>query len=135
MTHTENTNIVTKAMQVVLENGLEGMGTAFAILLNEAMKIERSIFLKANPWERTQERKGYANGFKPKWLSTRLGKLALQIPHVRGEESFYPSALEHGQRSERALKLSLAEMYIQGVSTRKVNEIMEPLCGTQVSSS
>jgi putative transposase len=135
MTHNENTNVVTEAMQAVLENGLEGMGTAFVVLLNEAMKIERSKFIGAQPWERTQERRGHANGFKPKRLDTRMGKLDLQIPQVRGDESFYPSALEQGQRSERALKLALAEMYIQGVSTRKVTKIMETLCGTQVSSS
>ena len=135
MTHNENTNVVTEAMQAVLENGLEGMGTAFALLLNEAMKIERSEFMGAQPWERTEERKCHANGFKPKRLTTRLGKLDLQIPQVRGEEGFYPSAFEQGQRSERALKLALAEMYIQGVSTRKVTQIMETLCGTQVSSS
>ncbi len=135
MTHSENTNVVTQAMQAVLENGLEGMGAAFALLLNEAMKLERSEFLGAQPWERSEERKGYANGFKPKRLNTRIGKLDLQVPQVRGDEAFYPSALEQGQRSERALKLALAEMYIQGVSTRKVTEVMETLCGTQVSSA
>lgn len=135
MTHNENTNVVTEAMQAILENGIEGMGTAFALLLNQAMKIERSEFIGAQPWERTLDRKAYANGFKPKRLNTRMGKIDLQIPQVRGDESFYPSALEQGQRSERALKLALAEMYIQGVSTRKVTQIMETLCGTQVSSS
>jgi len=135
MTHSENTNLVTESMQILLTNGLKGMEAVFSLLLNEAMKIERSGALKADPWERTEDRKGYANGFKPKRLNTRLGTLDLNIPQVRGETSFYPSALEQGQRSERALKLSLAEMYIQGVSTRKVTQIMETLCGTQVSSS
>lgn len=89
MTHNENTNVVTEAMQAVLENGLEGMGAAFAVLLNEAMKIERSEFIRAQPWERTEHRKGYANGFKPKRLSTRLEKLDLKILQVRGDEGFY----------------------------------------------
>jgi len=135
MTDRENTNLVTESMEILLNNGLKGMEGVFSLLLNEAMKIERSGVLQADPWERTEERKGYANGFKPKRLNTRLGTLDLNIPQVRGETSFYPSALEQGQRSERALKLSLAEMYIQGVSTRKVTQIMETLCGTQVSSS
>lgn len=135
MTHSDNSNVVAEAMQAVLENGLEGMGTAMSILLNEAMKVERSRALNAQPWERTDERTGYANGYKDRQLDSRLGTLDLQLPQVRGDLKFYPSALERGQRSERALKLSLAEMYIQGVSTRRVTKIMETLCGTEVSSS
>ena len=134
MTHNGNNNSITEAVQAILENGLEGMGTAFAMLLNEAVKIERSEFIGAQPRERTAERECHANGFKPKCLSTRLGKRDLQIPQVRGEEGFYSSALEQRQRSERALNPASAEMYSQGVSTRKVTRIMKSLCGTQVSS-
>jgi transposase-like protein len=111
------------------------MGPAVSILLNEAMMIERSHALQAQPWERTDERAGYANGYKDRHLSTRLGALDLRVPQVRGDTKFFPSALERGQRSERALKCALAEMYIQGVSTRRVTQIMETLCGTEVSSS
>jgi putative transposase len=117
------------------ENGLEGLGPAVSVLLNEAMRIERHRALAAEPWERTPERKGYANGYKPRTLKTRLGKLDLQVPQVRGDVDFYPSALEHGQRSERALKLALAEMYVEGVSTRNVTDVLEAMCGTTVSSS
>jgi len=63
-----------------------------------------------------------------------LGKLDLQIPQVRGDISFYPSSLEKGCRSEKALKLALAEMYIQGVSTRKMKMITEKLMGREFSS-
>ncbi len=75
-------------------------------------------------------------GYKPKTVNSMLGKLALKIPQVRdSDEEFYPSCLEKGLRSERALKAALAEMYIQGVSTRKVKAIIEALCGYEVTSS
>jgi transposase-like protein len=120
---------------MVLEDGLEGLGPAGSVLLNESMRVERNRALAAEPWERTPERKGHANGYKPRTLKTRLGKLDLQVPQVRGDVEFYPSALERGQRSERALKLALAEMYVEGVSTRNVTDVLEAMCGTTVSSS
>jgi transposase-like protein len=110
------------------------MAEAITILMNEAMKLERTEVLGAAPYERSTSRRGYANGFKPKTVNSRLGRLELRIPQTRGVE-FYPSALERGERSERALKLAVAEMYVQGVSTRKVAEITEELCGLDVSSS
>ena len=67
-------------------------------------------------------------------MQTRVGEIAFSIPQVR-EGEFYPHALEKGLRSERALTMALAEMYVQGASTRKVNAIVEKLCGSQVSSS
>jgi putative transposase len=85
-------------------------------------------------YERTEERKGYANGYKPKTVRTRVGEITFAIPQVR-ESGFYPSALEKGLRSERALVSTLAEMYVQGVSTRKVKAITEELCGTEISAS
>ena len=121
-------------IQVLDEHGFDGMARAIQILVNEAMKIERSEVLRAAPYERTSERRGYANGFKPKTLATRVGKLELQVPQTRGVE-FYPQSLERGVRSERALKLAVAEMYVQGVSTRKVTEITRELCGLDISSS
>ena len=79
-------------------------------------------------------RRGYANGFKPKAVRTRIGELALAVPQVR-DGSFYPASLERGLRSERALKLALAQMYVQGISTRKVAKITEELCGFEVSTA
>lgn len=100
------------------------------------MLIERQQHLRAAPYERSEERNGQANGFKDKSFKTRLGELSLQVPQVRGsEEPFYPRSLEKGLRSERALKLALAEMYVQGVSTRKVAKITQELCGFEVSST
>ena len=74
------------------------------------MRQERSQALGAEPYERSEARQGYANGFKPKTLLTRMGPVELQIPQVREGVEFYPKALEKGLRSEQALKLALAEM-------------------------
>lgn len=136
MTHQTENTILDTVVGTILANGFDGLAEAVTILLNEAMQIERSKFLKAAPWQRTEERNGYANGFKDKTLSSRLGTLPLKVPQVRGENlDFYPSALEKGLRSERALTLSMAEMYIQGVSTRKVTAILENLCGLEVTAA
>ena len=91
--------------------------------------------LQAQPYERTAARQGQANGFKPKTLTTRIGAITFQVPEVRPGLEFYPSSLEKGVRSEQALKLALTEMYVQGVSTRKVAAIVEELCGSSVSST
>ncbi len=134
----DQSTIVRAALELLTENGLDEMATALEILINESMKLERDEFLGAAAYERTEERRGYANGFKPKSLKTRLGKLHLAVPQVRnvaGGESFYPKSLERGERSERALKLAIAEMYVRGVSTRKVKQITEELCGLDISSS
>ena len=104
------------------------------MLLNEAMKMERTAYLQASPYERNAERIDYANGYKPKTLQTRIGELELTVPQTRNG-GFYPSVIQKGVRSERALLTTIAEMYIQGVSTRKVTKILEELCGCQVSSS
>jgi transposase-like protein len=120
-------------LELLVEHGFEGMAQAMQTLLNEAMKLERSQVLGARPYQRTSQRRGYANGFKPKTVQTRVGTLELAVPQTRDIE-FYPSSLERGTRSERALKLAVAEMYLQGVSTRKVTAVMEKLCGHEVTS-
>jgi transposase-like protein len=121
-------------LELLSDQGFDGMARAMQLLINEAMILERSAVLGARPFERTPLRRGQANGFKPKTVQTRLGPLALKVPQTRGVE-FYPSALERGQRSERALKLAIAEMYVQGVTTRKVTAVMEQLCGLEVTST
>src|SRR5437763_17111804 len=103
-------------------------------MLNTAMLIERQQYLGVAPYERSSERTDQANGFKPKTVKTRVGEITFAVPQVRYGD-FYPQALERGLRSERALNLALAEMYVQGVSTRKVAAIVEQLCGTAVSSA
>jgi putative transposase len=115
------------------EKGLEAVPELLRTLINQAMQAERAKYLNAGQYERTEERKGHANGYKPKTVRTRVGEITFAVPQVR-EGGFYPSALEKGLRSERALVIALAEMYVQGVSTRKVKAITEQLCGVDVSS-
>ena len=133
MTHQTQTTALDEIMELLAEHGFDGMAQAVGVLLNEVMKLERTQVLGAAPYQRSEQRTGYANGFKPKTLHTRLGAIDVRVPQTRGVE-FYPSALEKGVRSERALKLAVAEMYVQGVSTRKVAAITEELCGLEVTS-
>lgn len=135
MTQQQDNTGIKAILEIINQYGMEGLADAVSILLNEAMKSERSSALKARPWERTEERTGYANGYKDKTVATRLGNLPLKVPQVRGDISFYPSALDKGLRSERALKIAIAEMYVQGVSTRKVSAVLEKMCGLEVSST
>jgi len=134
MTHHLDNILLESICELLDEYGFDGLGEAVTIVLNEAMKVERARHLRAAPYERTEARRGYANGFKAKTIKSRLGELQLAIPQVR-EGDFYPASLEKGLRSERALKVALAEMYVQGVSTRKVADITEKLCGFAVTSS
>jgi transposase-like protein len=131
----EINNTLTKgALEVIMNYGMEGLPRAVEILYNEAMKIERSKHLGVGHYEHSAERTDYANGYKPKKINSRIGRLDLQVPQVRNGD-FYPSFLEKGLRSERALKATFAEMYIKGVSTRDVSAIIEELCGFQVTST
>ena len=134
MTYAEDYTIPEEVLEQICEEGFDALPELIRIMINTAMKVEREKHLKAGSYERTPERQGYANGFKPKTMATRVGKITFDIPQVR-ESDFYPSSLEKGIRSERALKLALAEMYVQGVSTRKVATITEQMCGFEVSSS
>jgi len=122
------------AVELLKEHGFDGLAEAVTVLLNSAMVAERSEYLGAAPYERSATRVGYANGFKDKTVKSRLGELRLLVPQTRDGE-FYPQSLEKGLRSERALLLAIAEMYVQGVSTRRVKKIVEELCGMEVSST
>ena len=135
MTHPTDPELLNHVLQLLTEQGSAGFAEGIRLLVDEAMRVERHQVLQAQPYERTNTRQGYANGFKPKTLTSRVGPITFRVPQVRGETAFYPSALEKGIRSEQALKLALAEMYVQGVSTRKVSAIVEELCGTSVSSA
>lgn len=134
MTLLQNDTVLSQIYDILAASGYTRFADALTILLNEAMKIERAEHLRAQPFERTDQRRGYANGFKPKTVRTTAGELTVAVPQVR-DGDFYPNALEKGTRSERALKAALAEMYIQGVSTRRVAAITEQLCGFEVSST
>lgn len=134
MTRQTQSTELDSIVQLLAEHGFEGMAQAMEILFNEAMKLQRSEALGASPYQRTADRRGHANGFKPKTVHSRLGTLQLEVPQTRGVE-FYPTVLERGERSERALKLAVAEMYVQGVSTRKVAAVTAELCGLEVNST
>lgn len=133
MTHQNDYTFTPNLIEDLLSNRLDGLPELLRVFVNTAMQVEREKYLQASEYERTEQRKGYANGYKPKTVKTRLGEVTFAVPQVR-EGGFYPSALEKGLRSERALTMTLAEMYVQGVSTRKVKAITEQLCGMEISS-
>ena len=120
-------------LQPILEKGFDGMQEALQTLFNLAMKIERERHLHAGLYQRTAERADYANGYKPRTIQTLEGEFNLSIPQTRNTD-FYPSCLERGLRSERALRIAIAEMYIHGVATRKVRDILEKTCGLEVTA-
>jgi len=126
--------VINCLIEELANQGLDGLSELLSKLFGELMKAEREHALQASPYERTEARKGYANGFKDKTVQTRFGKLQLQVPKTRNL-AFYPQCLEKGERSERALKLAIAEMYVQGVSTRRVAPIAQELCGFELSST
>jgi transposase-like protein len=99
-------------------------------ILEEAM----TAHLGAERYERTGERRGYRNGFKARTLTTRVGTLELLVPQDR-DGTFSTELFGRYQRTEQALVLALMEMYVQGVSTRKVAQVTEQLCGTRFSKS
>jgi len=136
MTHPQHDhNPLNEIVNLISSKGTDALAESLRLLLNHAMEAERAKVLGAAPYQRTETRRGYANGFKQRTLKTRLGELKLDVPQVRGEIDFYPSALERGLRSERALTLAIAEMYVQGVSTRRVSAILSELAGTLDISS
>jgi putative transposase len=132
--------IVAALMERLIAHGPEQMGEVFAALFNLALRLERERFLGAGLYERTPERRAYANGYKAKKLDTPAGTVTVEVPKTRGHDGapFYPQALERGRRSCRAVMLAVAEMYVKGVSTRDAAKVMaefglEGLSSTQVS--
>ena len=134
MTYQDDFTLPIELTKLINEQGIEFLPDLIRIMVNAAMQAERQNHLQVEPYERSPKRQGYANGFKQKTMKTRLGEITFDVPQVR-DGSFYPGALEKGLRSERALTLALAEMYVQGVSTRRVKRIVEQLCGTTISST
>src|SRR4051812_28280871 len=102
--------------------------------LQRILEAEITEHVGAAPYERTDERRGRRNGYKPRTLRTRVGTLNLPVPQDR-EGTFSTRLFVRYQRNEKALVLALMEMYIEGVSTRKVKEVTEELCGTSFSKS
>ena len=134
MTYSHNFTLPEELLEQISDQGFDYLPDLIRIMINAAMQAEWQKHLGVAPYERSSERRDYANGYKPKTMKTRMGEITFDVPQVR-EGDFYPEVLEKGLRSERALTLSLAEMDVQGVSTRKVAAIVEQLCGSGVSSS
>jgi putative transposase len=103
-------------------------------VLQELWEAEMTEHIGASPYERTGTRTGQRNGYKPTALRTRVGTLKLLVPQDR-EGTFSTRLFARYQRNEKALVLALMEMYVEGVSTRKVKEVTEELCGTTFSKS
>jgi len=103
-------------------------------VLQELLEAEMTEHIGAAPYERTEKRTGHRNGYKPRTLRTRVGTLNLLVPQDR-EGTFSTRLFSCYQRNEKALVLALMEMYVEGVSTRKVKDVTEQLCGTSFSKS
>ena len=112
----------------------QGMAKLLEKVLNEVLKAEVAEQLQAEPYERTEDRRGYRNGYREREMKTRVGTLELAVPRIR-DGSFSTELFSRYQRSEQALVLALLEMVINGVSTRKIKRITEKLCGTSFSKS
>ena len=113
----------------------DGLKDFLQAVLQSAMQEEVGQHLQAASHERSQERRGYRNGTKPRTLKTRVGELELDVPQVRDCEPYHPSMFAKWQRSERAMLVACGEMYFQGVSTRKVREVLQQMCGGEISAS
>lgn len=122
----------TDVVQLLQRDG--GFATLLTKVLNQVLEAQVTDHLGAQPHERNDERQGYRNGYRDRELTTRVGTLTLRVPRVR-DGSFSPEMFARYQRSEQAFVLALCEMVVQGVSTRKVNAIVEELCGAAISKS
>jgi putative transposase len=103
-------------------------------VVQQVLETEMTEHIGAAPYERTERRTGQRNGYKPRTLRTRIGTLNLLVPQDR-EGTFSTRLFSRYQRNEKALVLALMQMYVGGVSTRKVKDITEELCGTSFSKS
>lgn len=113
----------------------QGLQRLLETVVNIGMREQAALHVGAAEHERSDSRRGYRNGTKPRKLKTRLGELELLVPQVRNCEPYHPSLFNRWQRSERALLVACGEMYFQGVSTRNVQKVLEEMCGLEISSA
>lgn len=130
----DNNDVIGQDLQGLFRDR-DGMKLFLQEIVNRAMAAEMADHLQAQQYQRTDSRRGYRNGSKSRSLATRVGSLDLSVPQVRGCEPYHPSMFSRFQRSERALLVTCAEMYFQGVSTRKVQKVLDQMCGSSISSS
>jgi len=117
-----------------LFSGDKGVAGLLEEVLNQVLQAQASEQLKAEPYERSEDRQGYRNGTRPHAITTRVGTLVLRVPRLRNGK-FSTDLFARYQRSEQALLLAMMEMVINGVSTRKIAAITEELCGEEFSKS
>ena len=111
----------------------EGLAKLLEEVLNQILDAQVNEHVGAKRYERSQQRVAYRNGYRPRQLYTRVGPLTLRVPQMR-DGQFSTEIFSRYQRSEQALVLSLMEMVLNGVSTRKVTKITEALCGASFSN-
>lgn len=116
------------------EEGTDFLREGVRILAQELMELDVSQHVGAQRYERTAERTGQRNGLRERQWDTRVGSIQLQVPRVR-DNSFFPSILEPRKRSEQALVAVVQEAYVQGVSTRRVDDLVRALGMTGISKS
>ena len=123
-----------EVLQVLTGDRDDALKFLLARVVNEIMKAESEEQLCASKHERTEERTDYRNGFRERELTTRIGTITLQVPRHRNEP-FHTMIFEQYKRSEASLIATMVQMVIAGVSTRKVEKVVETLCGTGFSKS
>ena len=120
--------------ELMMGNRDDAVKKLLEVVFNAVLQAEATEQLGAEKYERSDSRTTYRNGFRTRMLTTRVGSLTLHVPKFR-DGTFSTELFRSYERSEQALLLSLMEMVIQGVSTRKISEITETLCGTGFSKS
>ncbi len=130
----KNSIVSASELKGLLEGEQDVLKELVRTVVQQTLEAEMDVALGAAKGERTDGRLGYRSGYYGRTLITRVGKLELRVPQDR-QGQFSTQVFERYQRSEKALVSALAEMYIQGVSTRKVKQITEELCGHSFSAS
>ncbi len=134
MARKSNDSELREVWQGAAAAGDDGMRRLVERVVQQVLEAEMTAFVGADSYERTGERRGYRNGYKPRTLKTRVGELELMVPKDR-DGQFQSELFERYGRSEKALVLAITQMYVEGVSTRKVRDITEALCGLEISKS
>jgi putative transposase len=134
MARKSNDSELKQTWQAATASGDDGMRALVQTVVQQVLEAEMTSFLAAENYERTPGRRGYRNGYKHRLLKTRVGERELFVPKDRDGE-FQTELFERYQRSEKALVLAIIQMYVEGVSTRKVRDITEALCGLEIGKS
>jgi transposase-like protein len=134
MARKSNDSELKEVWQGAVAAGDDGLRRMVERAVQQVLETEMTAFLGVDSYERSDGRRGYRNGYKPRTLKTRVGELELMVPKDR-DGQFQSELFERYQRSEKALVLAITQMYVEGVSTRKVRDITEALCGLEISKT